>query len=1298
MAVPGDPVYSLRKVSLIFAVAAVALLASLLWWVKVDYQRPWRRWQHRFIDSQAALARSEAASVQSPEYCKKLTDARAALAAATAGLEAREGKVLADLRARAEAIRGDHARAEMTFNQLRAELSVAKARYEQLRVAAGTDDPATDRAGESLHRLQEVFDQAKLQLDQLSDERRTLERQQEDLCGEVTDARRKLHRLEAERDEALRKERELSGKWNRTLLNLPLFDFLAPKGTRGRTEIKEVVLPDVQLDLHFVRTARTDRCMTCHVAIDDGRFTEENLTALNRDRATRGEPPLQVGQPLLAHPDLGLFVSADSPHPMSRMGCTVCHEGNGEETDFVLAGHTPNSPAQQLEWARKYYVRRAGLVPEHSFRSAEPRVTQPIIPPKYAAAGCTKCHAKVADIAIGDTSPTGRRIHRGRFNFTSLGCANCHLVRELAGVRRVGTDLSHVAEKLSRGFVHHWSWQPKDFRPSTRMPHSFLQENNDAASRGGSGDNEPVLRTRAEVAAMTEYLFAASEPYDRQTLPADLWDPLEDENSVRVSAAADRGRRLFDSLGCLACHANLSHRSDDEEGIASDPLGIAWIGNDLADRLEAEAESKRAEAGLSDEDYAAIEASAFGRAEQMTYVQRVEYARTHFDRAGQTIFAPKQAREPIFTQFAPELSSMRTKFADYGRAVEWLYDWLINPRHYASDTIMPRMRLKRGTFPVIDPETGEKTGATVDADEALDLAVYLAGLADHGSFVTEAFDARDEDRRQLAAQRDELILRVLGKLQSAERSQAIWRDEGNELTERLVARLAKGKGEAEARARVAAMDLDQRRWVFLGEQMIGHYGCYACHAIGGFETVTGPGPEFTEWGETALSQLDFGFLDPALSRQPEQDDAFGTLYPPDRKDLIRRAASNPPARIARSRASFARHKIRNPRIWDRGKLKGPYEKLKMPNFFLDDRQTEGLVTWLLSRKPSCVKKTLRVAYDDTPAGRIADGRNLVRDLNCVACHRIDGNAAVLDQYHWLIEGPELIFDEVNAPPALRGEGAKVRPDWLCGFLESVETLRPWLEVRMPQFHLSHEQATQLAAYFASLSQDESRWLEQRMASFRHPGEVARDRAAADLRRYAVRNRLVPAPSVDPAEADPEEVAAADRQILEDTKFLGRLFDVPYPFAEPPPAAVPPDRLADGEAIFFELECLACHVFGDPTLPGANARPTAQNLDLTYPRLQPHWVRAWMEAPGRIQPGTKMPSLFGKGAASAFAEFPPTQRERVRARLNDPTLLDDGEAQIKIMTDFLYSTGADKLNKIQPGGLEQAAISQPSAVE
>jgi len=1285
MAIRVDHVYSIRKVNLVFATAAVALLASLIWWVKADYQRPWRQWQHRYIDMQAVLARSEVEAVRSPEYQKQLDEAREALLAANAKLEDEYGEVLADLRTQAKEMRRAGVGAELAYRQVQAELSVARARYEQLRVVAGESDPATERAKETLIRIQHAYDQVKHAIH--DDAQLAIERQQEYLYNKgVTEARRRLEHLETERDAALRKKNELSSTWRRRLLNMPLFDFLVPKGTLGRTEIKEVVLPDIELDLHFARTQRTDRCMTCHVAVDDERFTKDNLVKINQERESRGKTLLPVEQPLLAHPHLDLFVSDDSPHPMQDMGCTVCHEGAGEETDFVLAGHTPNSPEQRQEWEDKYYVRRASLVPEHTFCSAEQRLTQPIVPTQYAAAGCTKCHAKVADIAIADSSLASTRINRGRFNFTSLGCANCHLVGELADARKVGTDLSHVGEKLTRGFVHHWTWRPKDFRPATRMPHSFGQENNDAASDVESGDNDPVLRTRAEVVAMTEYLLAASQSYERQFVPADLWETLKDENSGETVAAAERGRRLFDSLGCLGCHANLAHAPDDVDGIASDTFGIMWIGNDLADQMEAAAESKQGQEKLTDEDYAEIEDAAFGQAEQMTLAQQAEYARTHFDRAGQTIFEPDQLREPVFTRRAPELSRVRAKFADYGRAVKWLYDWLVNPRHYASDTVMPHMRLERKRIPEIDPRTFAKTGATVDADEALDLAIYLATLSDGDSYDTQAFDDRDDDQFNLYVKRNELAMLLLGKLYSDRRSEAIWQDEKGELTDWLIARLAKSLSRDEARVRTEAMDLDQRRWIFLGEQMIGHYGCYACHRIPGFEHMTGPGPEFTKWGQTPLSQLDFGFFDPALKPASEKGDAFSQLYPPDRKELIDWIGSNPSVQIQRSPDSFAWHKIRNPRIWDRGKLKGPYQKLKMPNFYLAEVEVEPLVSWLLSRKPGCVKETLLVDYKDTPAGWIADGRNLARDLNCVACHRIDGNLAVLDQYHRLIQGSDLVFDEINSPPALRGEGAKVRPDWLYGFIQNVDMLRPWLEVRMPQFDLTDEQATQLAAYFSGLSQDESHWLEKRLASLGRESQKSKNKAKIELRRYAVLNRLIPAPAVDPDQAEPKDIAAADRQIVEDAQFRGKLFDVPYPFAEPPPAEVAQDRLADGETIFFELQCLSCHVFGDPSLPGANAKPTSQNLELVHDRLQPRWVQAWMEAPGRIQPGTKMPSLFGNGTVSAFAEFKPEDRKRVRSQLNDPTLLDDGAAQIKIMSDFMYNTSANKQSKVQPGGI------------
>jgi mono/diheme cytochrome c family protein len=55
-----------------------------------------------------------------------------------------------------------------------------------------------------------------------------------------------------------------------------------------------------------------------------------------------------------------------------------------------------------------------------------------------------------------------------------------------------------------------------------------------------------------------------------------------------------------------------------------------------------------------------------------------------------------------------------------------------------------------------------------------------------------------------------------------------------------------------------------------------------------------------------------------------------------------------------------------------------------------------------------------------------------------------------------------------APPVLQKEGWRVQPEWLFGFLRNPsETLRPWLDVRMPTFPLGDEQATGLVRAFAA---------------------------------------------------------------------------------------------------------------------------------------------------------------------------------------------------------------------------------------
>jgi hypothetical protein len=112
---------------------------------------------------------------------------------------------------------------------------------------------------------------------------------------------------------------------------------------------------------------------------------------------------------------------------------------------------------------------------------------------RFVESSCNKCHTEIFDLKYD-----APRLFEGRLLFSQMGCVNCHAIDGLKDdldIKKVGPSLVHLREKLSPSMAASWVWSPKGFRPTTKMPHYFMLENNSSPV--------DVLRTRTEVAAMS---------------------------------------------------------------------------------------------------------------------------------------------------------------------------------------------------------------------------------------------------------------------------------------------------------------------------------------------------------------------------------------------------------------------------------------------------------------------------------------------------------------------------------------------------------------------------------------------------------------------------------------------------------------------------------------------------------------------------------------------------------------------------------------------------------------------------
>ena len=220
---------------------------------------------------------------------------------------------------------------------------------------------------------------------------------------------------------------------------------------------------------------------------DEGADTKSAVVV--RVTVRRGLP-----HPFAGHPRLDLFVGSQSPHPLQRFGCTVCHEGQGSATSFEWASHTPNDPDARRRWESEQ-----GWFDNSHW-------DYPMYPRRFAESLCLKCHHRVLDLDSSERYPDAPapKVVEGYRLVRTFGCFGCHEISGLAGAKQIAPDLrlepNYTAAALQ--FLN---------APGTGAEQLTTTERGDLAALAADPENQAARERVLRMLSSDEHLMLPSD-------------------------------------------------------------------------------------------------------------------------------------------------------------------------------------------------------------------------------------------------------------------------------------------------------------------------------------------------------------------------------------------------------------------------------------------------------------------------------------------------------------------------------------------------------------------------------------------------------------------------------------------------------------------------------------------------------------------------------------------------------------------------------------------------------------------
>ena len=586
--------------------------------------------------------------------------------------------------------------------------------------------------------------------------------------------------------------------------------------------------------------------------------------------------------------------------------------------------------------------------------------------------------------------------------------------------------------------------------------------------------------------------------------------------------------------------------------------------------------------------------------------------------------------------FGKDLNSMiGPDLTEIGSKVNpgWLLEWLRNPKHFRPSTRMPDFRLEEEDAMAItsylwqNSEGFEPGEPQAFDDETIDEGAYLyesiGCLACHSELEEDGrIHGPNLSRIGDKSNYEYLVSWLLAPKAHQPKTSMPDMKLDEEDAKYVASFLMSLKGEEGYEDLTGSEWLSSKETARKGEELIGQYGCFGCHKIMGMEGMGKIGVELDEVGSKHIHLFDFGLL--------------------EKKILEGVGVHNAHENISKARRAWFTEKLSDPRQFDEGRYKRPKDRLKMPDFGLSAEEIESLSILLTGMREGELPENYIAELTDEKKYLI-EGKKVIDKYNCMGCHQFtidtlylkngsvvkgmvkleeeeslffqlwadneglgkkagdtvqvvneeivrrvvsqggDISSYIID-YHVEVEGSIAEEAKVFTPPVLYEEGKKVQSAWLFDFLKEPITLRPWLDVRMPVFKMTANEATVLSRYFAALEKEE------------YPYE------------FIVETK--------------------------DSYIEGKEEESP-------------GYLTMAQHLFEhkDVNCASCHVRGDIN-PEGDPSDWAPDLSVSRNRLKPDWIVDWLIDPQLKQPGTKMPKFFREGVFQEI--FPGTPEEQAVA--------------------------------------------------